>query len=191
MNLTVHTVDTAPEASKPLLEAARKKYGFDLNLFGVMAESPLALAAYTQLSGLLEKHSVLTPEEQQVAMITVSVQNGCEYCVAAHSTVAGMVGVDEGLVNTLRDGGEPDNSKTAALVRFVRQLIDKRGWVPVEDQQAFLDAGYTTQHVLDLITILALKTLSNTTNHLAETPLDEAFAPKKWVKWVKGNSLAD
>jgi hypothetical protein len=47
MEFKLHDQESAPEASKPLLEQAEKKYGFALNLFGVMAESPAALKAYT------------------------------------------------------------------------------------------------------------------------------------------------
>lgn len=175
MNYTVHTTETAPEASTPILENMKKAYGFDLNLFGVMAESPAALAAYTQVSQLLDDHSAFSPEERQIAMLTISAESGCGYCVAAHSTVAGMLKMDGDLVRTLREKGTPDNPKHAALVSFLRQLMDKKGWVSGEDQEAFIQAGYTPRHALDLITILALKTLSNYTNHVAETPVDDAF----------------
>lgn len=184
MNLTPHSIDTAPDASKPILKEAKNQFGFELNLFGVMAESPLALKAYTQLNELIEENAALTPQEQQVVMLTVSTRNGCEYCVAAHSTVAGMKQMDDSLIEILRNQEDPADEKTAALVRFTRQLVDNRGWVAEEDQQAFLDAGYENRHVLDVITILALKTLSNTTNHLAETPVDEAFQPRAWSKDV-------
>lgn len=182
MNIKPHSIETAPDASKPILKKTREQFGFDLNLFGVMAESPLALSAYTTLSGLVEKHAALSPQEQQIVMLAVSARGGCAYCMAAHSTVAGMVGLDEEVVKTLREQGEPSDPKTAALVRFARQLVDERGWVPEEDQQAFLDAGYEKRHLLDVVAILALKTLSNTTNHLAETPLDEQFEANKWSK---------
>lgn len=182
MNLTPQPIDTAPDASKPILETAKKKLGFDLNLFGVMAESPLALAAYTQLSDLVEQHAALSAVEQQVVMLAISTRNGCEYCVAAHSTVAGMQNMDADLIGTLRDQQDPADPKLAALVRISRQLVDHRGWVSEEDQQAFLDAGYEKRHLLDVVALLALKTLSNTTNHLADPPLDEAFQPKAWSK---------
>lgn len=58
---------------------------------------------------------------------------------------------------------------------MIRRLIEKRGWISEEEQNEFFQAGYSNRHLLDVVTILALKTLSNYTNHLSETPLDEAF----------------
>jgi hypothetical protein len=49
-------------------------------------------------------------------------------------------------------------------------------------QTAFLDAGDEIRHVLDVLSIVALKTLSNYTNHLAKTPLDRTFEPQRWSK---------
>lgn len=180
MEFKTHAKETAPEASIPVLEQTEKAYGFALNLFGVLAESPAALSAYVQINQLLEEHAALSPEERQVVMLTVSEVNRCEYCVSAHTAVAGIAGLDKDTIEALRAGKEPSDSRHAALVRFSKALIEHRGWVPEEEQEAFLKAGFTTRHVLDVITILALKTLSNTTNHLARTELDEAFQSARW-----------
>ena len=42
-DFTIHTKDSAPEASKELLGAAQAKYGFVPNLMGEMAEAPSML----------------------------------------------------------------------------------------------------------------------------------------------------
>lgn len=182
MKFTLHTKETAPEGSGPVLDQVEKAYGFTPNLYAVFAESPVAIAAYLQISGLLKEHGALTPQEQQVAMLAVSEQNGCDYCVAAHSAVAKMSGVPSETIAALRAGREPSDSKQAALVRFTKAVLNHRGWVPEDQKQAFLDAGYTTRHALDVLSILALKTLSNFTNHLAHTPLDAAFAAHRWSR---------
>ena len=93
--------------------------------------------------------------------------------------------IPEGAIQALRAGKEPEEARLAALVRFTKSAIEHRGWIPESEQKAFLDAGFTNRHVLDVISVLALKTLSNYTNHLAQPPLDEAFAPKKWSKEEK------
>jgi len=183
MEFKLHDQSTAPEASKPVLQQAKEKYGFALNLFGIMAESPAALKAYTTLSGILDEDAELDAKERQIVMLATSEFNGCDYCMAAHSTVAEkMAGVPEDIVEALRDGREPDDAKAKALARFTKSALEHRGWIPEAEQQAFLDAGFSKRAVLDVITILALKTLSNYINHLADTPLDEAFQPKAWSK---------
>lgn len=182
MDFTLHTKETAPEASRPVMEQTEKAYGFPLNLFGILAESPVALSSYVQIGALLKEHAALSAQEQQIAMLAVSETNGCDYCVAAHTAVAEMNQVPGEVIEALRDGKEPDDARATALIRFTKSVLEHRGWVPEEDQEAFLAAGFTTRHVLDVLSILALKTLSNYTNHLAQTPLDQAFAAKKWSK---------
>ncbi len=182
MKFTLHTKETAPEASKPIFEQTEKNYGFIPNLHGILAESPVALSAYAHITDQLQEHGALNAQEQQIAMIAVSETNGCDYCVAAHGMVAGMSKVPEETVNALREGREPSDPKQAALVRFTKAVLEHRGWVPEDAQQAFLDAGYTTRHVLDVFSVVALKILSNYTNHLAQTPLDAPFEAHKWSR---------
>lgn len=180
MKFTVHTPASAPEASQALLSQVAGIYGFTPNLYGVFAESPVALSTYLAVLDLLKAHSSLTPQQQQIVMLAVSRTNGCDYCVAAHSTVAGMTGVPGETVCALRSGNEPDSPRDAALVRFANAALEHHGWIPEDEQASFLAAGFTTRDVLDVLTIVALKTLSNYTNHLAGTPLDDAFAGQAW-----------
>ncbi len=179
MKFPVHTMNTAPEASRATLEATAKQYGFVPNLFGVLAESPTAVQAYAAINKALEQ-SALSPVEQQVVTLTVSAINGCTYCMGAHSTVAQMVRMPEEILTALRDQAPLSDKKLNALRTFVVSLMHHRGWVPEKDFEDFVTAGYTRQHILDVITLLALKTLSNYANHLAQTPLDPQFAPQAW-----------
>jgi uncharacterized peroxidase-related enzyme len=182
MKFTLHTKETAPDASKPVIGQVEKAYGFFPNLYAVFAESPVAISTYLHISGQLKEHGALTPEEQQIVMLAVSETNGCDYCVAAHSMMAAMSRVPEETIREVREGKEPADPKQAALVRFAKAVLEHRGWVPENEQEAFLAAGYGTRHVLDILSILALKTLSNYTNHLAKTPLDSAFEAHRWSK---------
>jgi len=101
MRFKVHNRETAPEASQSILEESEKSLGFIPNLYGVFAESPTALQAYTALSEAL-KQSALSPIEQQVVALAVSTENECSYCVAAHSVIATMVKMPETTLNELR-----------------------------------------------------------------------------------------
>ena len=73
-NFSVHTIDTAPDASRPLLEGAQKTFGFVPNLIGVLAESPAVAEAYLTLSQIFDKSS-LNAVERQVAILAVSRYN--------------------------------------------------------------------------------------------------------------------
>ena len=179
MQFQVHTKETAPEASHATLEATAKKYGFLPNLFGVLAESPTAVQSYAAINNTLE-HSALTPVEQQVVTLTVSAINDCAYCMGAHSAVAQMVRMPEDLFAALREQRPLSDHKLNALRALVLSVLQHRGWVPEADLEHVVALGYTQRHVLDVLTIVALKTLSNYVNHIAHTPLDPQFAPQAW-----------
>lgn len=180
MKFTIHTLETAPEASKQDLRAAQKAIGFIPNLLGVLAESPIALKAYLDLTELLGKSS-LTAVEQQVMMLAGSFSNGCGYCIAAHSRVAAMVKMPAEVLDGLRTGKQLADARLEALRSFISEMVNARGRVSDSRIQRFLDAGYTRQNVLEVVFATAMKTLSNYTNHISETPVDSAFASHAWV----------
>lgn len=174
-----HTRETAPDAARPLLAQTRERFGFDLNLFAVMAEAPGLLEAYLALDGIFARTS-LSGEEQTVVLITVSRENGCGYCVAAHSAGADVTGMGGQVTDGLRDGGPLDDPKLESLRRFTAHLVERRGWADEAEVQRFFDAGYGRRQLLEVLVGVGLKTLSNYTNHLAGTKLDPRLAPRAW-----------
>lgn len=179
MNFPIYNVDNAPENSKPLLKAAKENFGFVPNLLGEFAESPAVLEGYLKLNEIIGKTD-FTPKEQQLAILAVSVENQCHYCTAVHSAILrNQINAGDKIVDAVRNGDPLPDQKLNALVTYVRKTVKSRGFVDESYLQAFLDAGYSKRQVLEVNLIIALKTISNYTNHLAETPLDEAFKPEK------------
>lgn len=175
-----HTIDTAPEAAKPILQGALKGYGFVPNLYGTMAEAPTILEGYITLSGIFGKAD-LSETERQIVLMTNNRLNGCKYCMAAHTTLSQMGGVADDVIEALRNNTPIADSKLEALRQFAIVINESRGWPTEEQITALLDAGYTRQTVLEIILGTALKVLSNYTNHVAETALDDTFAPNVWT----------
>ncbi len=178
---TVHTADTAPQGAKESLEASKKTVGFVPNLHGVMAEQPALLEAYKAMTGLSAKTG-LSAVEQQVVFQTSNFENGCTYCVAAHSVISDGQKVPAEVTEALRTGKPLADARLEALATYTRKTVVDRGWVSAEDRQAFYDAGYTKADALAVIVLVSMKVLSNYTNHIAETPLDAAFQPREWQK---------
>jgi len=181
MSFTIHNKTTAPAASLPVMEATEKDFGFLPNLYGILAESPTAIATYAAVNEAL-KQCALSPVEQQIVALTVSTENNCNYCVGAHSTIASMVQMPADILQQLRQQQALSDARLEALRQYTIAVLKHQGWVPTEVLKAFQDAGYTRQHMLDTLSIVALKTLSNYTNHLAHTPLDTQFAEMAWEK---------
>jgi uncharacterized peroxidase-related enzyme len=179
MKFKVHALETAPEGAKDVLASARKAYGFLPNLLAVMAEAPALLQAYRALVDLFDETS-LTPSERQVVLLTTSYENGCEYCVAAHSVIAGMQRVPEDVVQAVRRGKPIADRKLEALRRFTTAVVTSRGRPSEAETAEFLNAGYANAQILEVVLGVGVKTLSNYTNSIADTPLDQAFAKAAW-----------
>lgn len=174
-----HTPDTAPEASKPILSAIQGKLGFVPNLMATMAESPVLVESYMTMMSIFEKTD-LTPTEREIILMTNNRLNGCTYCMAAHTAVAKLSGVDDDVIKALRAGTPIQDPKLEALRQFAEIINQSRGWASPEQVNALIDAGYSKQTVLEVIAGTALKVLSNYTTHIVNPPLDSAFEPMAW-----------
>ncbi|MEQ9094370.1 MAG: peroxidase-related enzyme [Miltoncostaeaceae bacterium] len=177
---TIHTAESAPEGSRAGLAAARQKFGMVPNLLGVLAGAPAALTSYLTTTEAMEGSS-LSPQDQQVVFIATSVANRCEYCVSVHTAIAGMAEIPPETTDALRAGRDPEDERAAELARLARSLVGERGCIEEADIEAFGAAGFSDQQLLEVITGVALKTLSNDVNHIAETPLDPAFEGVRWT----------
>ncbi len=179
-NFNIHTKETAQTASAELLGNAEKAYGFIPNLLGVFAESPAALKAYLTLGQIFDESS-FSPTERQLVILATSRFNECRYCIAVHSVVANLQKVPADVIEAIRNDQPIADSKLEALRTFTTVVIEKRGWVTENDTAAFLAAGYNKAQILEVILGISFKTLSNYANHIADTPLDDAFAAKAWA----------
>jgi uncharacterized peroxidase-related enzyme len=166
----LHTIETAPEGSRKNIAEVQKKYGRIPNFYAVAAESPAAVQAYMSLSDIFQT-TALSPAEQNIVILTASVENKCDYCVAAHSRGARMAGVPDDIIKSIADRVALSDPKAEALHRFVTLLVDRRGWLPDADVQAFLGAGYSKSQMLDVMVGVSMKTLSNYINHLSDPPM--------------------
>ena len=175
-DFTLHSVNTAPAAAKPLLENAQKRIGFIPNLLAMMAEAPVTLEAYLTLNQLMAKSSFSGMEVQLLAL-AISAENGCDYCIAAHGTTARQQHqIPQTVIDAIQKNQPLADTKLNALVTFARSVTVKRGYVDDHEVDAFLQAGYNKAQVLEVITAIAMKTLSNYTNHIVKTPVDAQFS---------------
>jgi uncharacterized peroxidase-related enzyme len=180
---TVHTVDTAPEASRERLEGVKKAWGFVPQLQGTLAESPVALEAYDSLFGLVATKSSFSPVEQQVVYQAINVFHECEYCTMGHTWLSRSAGMDEAVLQALRNNTPIADARFEALRIFAVSVARERGFVGDAAVDAFIAAGFTREQVLEVVTIIATKTISNYTNHLTHTP-KESFMSDPAMAWV-------
>ncbi|WP_269513404.1 carboxymuconolactone decarboxylase family protein [Brevundimonas subvibrioides] len=170
----IHTLDTAPEGSRPFISAAKAAFGLVPNLVGEFAESPAVIEGYLSLAGAYQK-SDLTALEREIVLIAASVEKDCHYCVAAHTTVTQGQHLDQTVIHAVRSGGPIADARLEALRDFATRVVRERGWVSDAVVNRLIAAGYTAGNVLEVVLGVGLKTISNYINHIAETPVDAAF----------------
>ena len=174
MKFEVFTLDTAPEKSRPFLEKSLAAFGSIPNLHAVLAQSPAVLEAYQGLTGYFQKTS-FNKEEITVIWQTINIEHECAYCFPAHTAVAYSMGVDEEVIQALRNKAELPSEKLVILQQTTLSLVKNRGKISAAEISQFAQAGYNQQHIMEIILGISHKVISNYVNHIAETPLDESF----------------
>ena len=166
------TVDAAPAAAQPLLNGVKAKLGSVPNLFRLLAVSPAALEGYLGLSGALGKGTLDARTRERIAL-AVAEFNGCGYC-----TVGARVHRQEhgGPRPTPRSppiataappttgGGGRQRSRSRSSRRAARS--------PTPTSPRSRLAGYSDAEVVEIVLHVALNTLTNYVNEVAETAID-------------------
>ena len=191
LSLPARTETDGDPAVAALLGKAKAGIGIGMipNMYANMANAPGLLETYLSGYAAFRSESGLSAAEQETVFLTISRVNGCSYCVTAHSTIADMtklrVEIDISEQDVARAKKDmpcqivPD-PKLDALATFTLAMLETRGLPSHAQVEAFLGAGYTEQHVLFVVLALAVKTISNYSNHLFHTPVDAAFVGRSW-----------
>jgi alkylhydroperoxidase family enzyme len=175
----VHTVEAAPERSKPALQQLQSAFGMIPNLIGALATSPVLINSLVGLFGNVH-HGSFTEAQAQVVLLTDAVTNGSTWAVAFHTTLALKEDIDPVDVQAIRDGRLPKNSKFAALSGLAKTLIEKRGHLDDEDINRFLAAGFGKDHLLEVIAAVAASTITNYAGSITKPPLEAPFQEHAW-----------
>ncbi len=173
--------NTAPIPSRPLLEETKKTFKMIPNLERTMAGSPPLLSAYVSAWALFSETS-LTEIEQQIVYQTVNFENECDYCVPWHTYLSKSVGMEQDDVDALRAGSRLSGERYEALRLFTQALVRLNGNIAQADLDAFFEAGFSPQQALDVVLGISIKVMSNYTNSIAGTPLDDVVKAYEWRK---------
>ncbi len=165
------SADNTPAASLPLLDAVNKQLGVIPNMMKVVSNSPAALEGYLSLSGALGKGTLGAKTGERIAL-AVAELNACNYCLSAHSYLAAnLAKLDTAEIEANRRGTS-DDAKAAAAVRFATQVVKARGHVVDADVAAVKAAGFSQGEIIEIVLHVALNTLTNYVNEVAQTEID-------------------
>ena len=175
----IHTIESAPEKSRSLLELFTEAVGFVPNLAGAIANSPVLAKS---LLGLFQNvHSgSFTEAEVQVLLLTNAVTNSSSWPVAFHTALALKQGLDPADVQAIRERRLPEQQRYAALSRLAKTLIEHRGQVSNDDYDTFLKAGFEKEHVLEVVAVIAASTITNYASKITNPPLEAFLEEHAW-----------
>jgi uncharacterized peroxidase-related enzyme len=175
----IHTIASAPEKSKPVLEQLQQAFGVIPNLAAAIANSPKLLTAFLAVFQQVHSSS-LTEPEIQIVLLTDAVANSCAYAVAFHTALALNAGVSSAETDAIRERRAPRDQRFAALATLAKTLIEKRGHLSEQELDSFVSAGFTKEQVLEVITVVAASTITNYAGNVANPALEDQFQQYAW-----------
>ncbi len=166
------TIDPATSTgqAKELLDAVQEKLGLVPNMTKVMANSPAVLGGYLAFSGALASGTLDARLREQIALITAQ-QNGCEYCLSAHSLLGQMAGLNKQQLLDSRRGND-SSPRNAAALQFAKQVLDSKGRVSDQQIEDIRKAGFSDGEIAEIIAGVALNVLTNYFNTAAQVDVD-------------------
>jgi uncharacterized peroxidase-related enzyme len=174
-----HLKAISPESStgkvKDLFGAVQDKLGMVPNMMRVMANSPSVLEGYLQFSGALS-HGKLSARTREQLALAVAEANGCEYCLAAHSTIGKKLGLSADQIHESR-AGESNDPKTNALIKFALRVVERLGHIDEDDMSAIRAAGFDDATIAEVLAGVALDVFTNYFNIVTEPEVDFPKAP--------------
>ena len=156
--------------TKDNLAVVEKLLGGVPNLFRVAANSPAAIDALVGIVGATAKGTLGARTREAIALV-VAEANGCDYCLSAHTLLGKNAGLSDDDLNAARDAASRD-PKTAALLRFAREVVLQRGRVGAHALEQVRAAGATDAEVMEVIANVVVNTFTNMINLVADTDID-------------------
>ncbi|WP_299548386.1 carboxymuconolactone decarboxylase family protein [Seonamhaeicola sp.] len=165
----VPTRDQVSENNQAIFDNLEKAVGFVPNLYATYAHSNTALENYLNFSNA---KTSLSAKEREVVNLAVSEVNQCVYCLSAHTAIGKMNGFTEDQILELRTGQASFDPKLDALARLAKNITENRGATEATVLENFFEAGYTKGSLIDVISLVGDKTISNYIHKTTQVPVD-------------------
>jgi len=166
--------DQVSPTNQAHFDALKKGLGMVPNLYATLALSEHALGNYLAFQNA---KSSIQGKAREVVNLVVSQTNSCQYCLAAHTVIGGMVGFTAEQIMEIRRGSAAFDPKLDALAKLVKNIATERGHADPALVQAFFDAGWTTENLVDVVVVIGDKTVTNYLHGTTQVPVDFPAAP--------------
>ncbi|XMO87788.1 carboxymuconolactone decarboxylase family protein [Algibacter sp. AS12] len=165
----VPTRDQVSENNQAIFDNLNKALGFVPNLYATYANSDTALENYLNFANA---KTSLSTKEKEVVNLAVSQVNDCIYCLSAHTAIGKMNGFSDDQILELRAGRASFDNKLDALAKLAKNVTENRGKTDANVLESFFNAGYTKGNLIDTISLVGDKTISNYIHSTTQVPVD-------------------
>jgi uncharacterized peroxidase-related enzyme len=166
--------DLTPD-SQAVYDGVKAAFGQVPNLYAFMAHSANGLSSYLALQSAQAK-GTFSAVEQQAVFLVVSQVNGCEYCLAAHTFLAGKAGLNDTEIMALR-AGRSENPRLQAIVQLAGEITSTHGRPSTDAVENFFAEGFAEAALVDLVILVADKIVSNYVHNITGIAIDWPAAP--------------
>ena len=177
----VPTRENVSENNQAIFDNLNKALGFVPNLYATYANSDTALENYLNFANA---KTSLSAKEKEVVNLAVSEVNSCIYCLSAHTAIGKMNGFNDEQILELRAGKASFDNKLDALAKLAKNITESRGNTDQDVLDNYFEAGYTKGNLIDTISLVGDKTISNYVHSTTKVPVDFPLAPSLELETV-------
>ena len=160
----------ASEEVAELYKTIRNDLGSVPNIFLAMGNSPAVLKGFLALQSSMHATTLSAQLREKIALAVGQI-NHCHYCLAAHTVLAKKAGLTDEQVRSAR-AAEDDDSKVKAILRFVRQSVENRGWASNDQIRTLRESGVSEKELVEIVLAIAVNMFTNYFNHIAALEVD-------------------
>jgi uncharacterized peroxidase-related enzyme len=159
---TVALGTASPEVEE-IFQDIKKAFGMIPNLFKTYAHHPPLLEANWHKVKRVMMEGALSRKTKEAIALLVSKDNGCKYCVAAHSGALKAIGVSAEEVTRIEtDLDQADfTDKERALIRFARKANLAANDVSDEEFLAVRETSASDAEIIEALGVMEVFTAFN------------------------------
>jgi len=152
---TLDVQDVSEEVAG-ILEEINQAFGYVPNLFSTYAHHPPLLEANWNKVKRVMMEGVLARKSKEAIALLVSQDNGCNYCVVAHTGALKMIGVsDEEIERISAQLDDADFTPAErALIRFARKANSDPHKVSDDEFAALKATGVTDAQIIESLGVM-------------------------------------
>ena len=157
-------------------EIVQSGFGDDrpYNWFASQSSRPDILNGTWSLTRNLMLEGELPAIVKQMIVVTVSVQNSCNYCKCVHGHVLGRLGVSEEIIESCI--GDPDlkavQQPHRAILKFARKIAASPAEVGQSDLEPLISQGVSEPEIMEIIALAAYCNFINAWADLSQISVD-------------------